>query len=182
MKRFKAGHRILLFCLLAACIPVFAERRIHAGFGAGFGLPKIPLSRYRSPISITAGLLGNYRISNRVAVQSDGGLLTTFSLGTVDRTASPLRYNQWWISLACLYRLRGAMRNESFVTAGTGLYHLSQQFDNDEDILYTAGMNLGIINWHNNRRGSSYLDVRWHLLFQPSPNPQVLTIMFGFML
>lgn len=182
MKRFQTVQLTVVLCLLITCMPVFAEKRIHSGCGAGFGLPKIPLSRYRSPVSITAGLFINYRILNRLAVQTDGGILTTFSLGTVDQTDSPLRYDQWWTSLSCLYRLRGAVRNESFVAAGGGLYHLSQQFDNDEDALYTAGMNLGIVNWHRTGWGRSYLDVRWHLLFQPSPNPQVLTLTFGIML
>ena len=152
------------------------------GMTAGFGLPKIPISRFRSPISIVGTGFLNYRPVQKVFLQVTGGALYTFSLGTMDSREGELKFNLIWGSLDAAYHLRGAIRNESFFLMGVGRYHLSQKFDEKETALNTIGINLGLVNWMHRGRFSAVIDIRWHLLFKPSPNPQVATLTLGIIL
>jgi len=184
-RKFQVGLFLLCFCILAdqkiSGSPLI-RGRAHAGLSVGFGLPKIPISPFRSPISVLGGGSLNFRLSRKIALQCDGFGLYTFDLGTGSSQGGKLRFNLTWISLDVLYHLRGLIRSESFVLAGLGGYHLSQQFDEDETILDTMGFNLGLVHWTHWRRWSGVFEVRWHLLFQPSDSPQVLTVTFGLLL
>ena len=182
MKKYRDISILILILFFVVYNFTFAERRIRVGPCVGFGLPKIPISHFRNPISLVGGAAFNCRITNRLVLQLDGEGLTTFSLGTIDQSEGKLRYNQVWSSFDLLYRIKGSIRNESFILIGSGFYHLSQQFDNKEDDINTSGVNLGLVTWMHRGRITRFVDFRWHLLFEPNPNPQVLAVTFGIML
>ena len=181
-------NRILKFTLCfflvsILCSPLFAQepllKRLHGGVSAGLGLPKIPFSHFRTPVSLVGSGMLNYRLGRKIVVQVEGGGLTTINLGTAGREQGELKFNFLWSSFDLLWRARGRIRNESFFAGGIGYYQLAQQFDDDKDNLNTMGINLGLISWTLRNRWTSLFDVRWHLLFEPSNNPQVLTLSFG---
>lgn len=157
-------------------------QRVHAGIAAGFGLPSNFYSRFRSPISVLGGGLLNYRVANAYVLQVDGYGLYTFNLGTIDGRGGELRFNLLWTSLDLLRSMKRAAKGESFVAGGVGAYHLSQQFDANETIVNTAGFQLGLVDWRQHARWRSVVEIRWHLLFRPTSNPQVLTVTFGVLL
>ena len=174
----------LVFCFVATergFSGVVAERRVHVGLSAGIGLPKVPFSQFRAPVSVLGGGAINVRLLRRWVLQLDGYGLTTFSLGRVDEREGELRFNLAWASFDILTHLRGVVNGESFLMAGLGRYHLSQQFNADETVTNTMGINLGLVDWKYRRGWNSSLEIRWHLLFHPSSNPQVLTVTFGVM-
>ena len=176
-------------CLLLCCFltiqgysQIPQSQRFHTGLSIGFGLPKMPFSHFRMPVSILGGGALNYRLSNKWCVQADGYGLYTFSLGTVTGREGKLRFNLAWVSLDLLRHFRGALQNENFILVGFGYYYLSQQFDDDEDILNTTGFSLGMVDWRHWKRWSMFTEIRWHLLFHPSPKPQVFTVTLGILL
>lgn len=156
-------------------------QKTYLGVSIGFGLPKIPISRFRTPISVLGGGFLNYRLGTNMALQLNGYGLYTFSLGTVNAQSGELRFNLLWASMDLQRRLRGVIDEGSFLMAGVGGYRLSQQYDNDEDILNTMGLSIGLSQWKRLRRVTSIFEIRWHLLFHPSPKPQVVTVNFGIM-
>jgi hypothetical protein len=161
---------------------VMSEQRFHAGLTAGIGLPKVPLSLFRTPVSVLGTGFVNYRIIKKVVLQVDGNGLTTMDLGTVNNRKAELKFDMLWASLNMMIHLSGIYKRESLLLFGMGKYHLSQRYDNDSDDLNTLGINIGFSNWRKNRRWTSVFEIKWHLLFQPSPNPQVFTFVFGIML
>ncbi|MBN2340883.1 MAG: hypothetical protein JXR45_05305 [Deltaproteobacteria bacterium] len=156
--------------------------RIHAGFAGGIGLPKIPISHFRNPISFLAGGMVNVPVTSKIGFQVDGYALTTVSLGTVNKSDGKLSFNLVWGSANLAYQIRGYMGSHSAVLAGLGLYHLKQQFDNRKDTLDTLGLNIGLSQWMKMRKIGGFFEVRWHLLFKPSDSPQVLTLTYGLFL
>ena len=184
-RNLRIGICFLFFCILAhqeISGSVLMKRRVRASFSAGLGLPKIPISHFRNPVSVLGGGSLNFRLSRKMALQFGGYGLYTFDLGTRSSHEGKLRFDLAWVSLDVLYHLSGVIRSESFVLAGLGDYHLSQQFYEDETVLNTMGLNVGLAYWKHWRRWSSVFEVRWHLLFRPSDNPQVLTLTFGMLL
>ena len=157
------------------------QRRVHIGFAAGFGLPKIPFSQFRTPISVLGGGSINFRLSDRIAMQLGGYGLHTFSLGKINTQQGELRFNLLWGSFDMMYRWRGSMSGETFVLVGVGGYKVSKQFGFDEYNLNTMGLTLGIAQWTHKRSWSSAIEFKWHLLFKPS-DTQILTVTFVFML
>jgi len=183
MKKISA----IVFLVVIICVTwiteknaVFAQRRpIHLGLSVGFGLPKIPFSIYRSPVSILGSTSLNVRLHRKFGIQLNGGALHTFSIGTLDSRKSELRFNLQWGSIDLFYHLRGYFRNESFIFAGMGAYHESRLIEDNEQILNTAGLNLGLVNWTHMRGWTAVFEVRWHLLFKPDDMPQVISLSFG---
>jgi len=157
-------------------------RNWNGGVSVGIGLPKMPLSQFRNPVSILGGGFVNYRVMPSILFQLEGYGLHTFSFGTVDNSDGKLRYNLVWTSLAVMKRLRRPGRNETFLAVGFGRYRLLQQFNAKKDNISTAGISIGLVNWSLLRRVRMVTDFRWHLLFRPDPDPQVLMINFGFLL
>ena len=184
-RRFLRGMGVLVFCFLIVQDVSHASvvsRRVHGGLSVGMGLPKIPLSRFRSPVSVTGGVSLSFRLMRRIGIQTGGYGLYTFNLGTRDGQDGELRFNLAWFSVDVLGHLGGVVKSESFVLVGLGGYHLSRQIEADETIQDTMGLNLGLAHWQHWLRWSSVLEVRWHLLFRPGDNPQVLTLTFGVLL
>lgn len=157
-------------------------RNMHFGIYAGLGLPRVPFSIYIPPISLAGGGMVNVRIAKRFMLQMDGFGLHTISLGTVTDQKKELRFNVYGMSLNALYPVKRGFASETFITIGIDRSHISQLFDDEEDVLTTTGLNLGLVYWRHHSRWNSLLQLRWHLYFQPSPNPQMLLITFGILL
>lgn len=175
---------ILMFSSVGYTQDRLSQKPVRFGMAAGFGLPRVPLSPFRSPVSILGGGLINLGLMPRVRTQINAYGLYTFNLGRIDAQEGKLRFNLAWISGELMYRLLGRYRGESFISAGMGFYDLSQQFGLAEDHIQTAGLCLGIAQWMG--RGSkikSLVEVKWHLLFKPKDGlPQILTVTLGIFL
>jgi hypothetical protein len=157
-------------------------RKMHFGLYAGLGLPRVPFSIYLPPISLAGGGMANIRIAKRFILQVDGFGLHTINLGTVTDQKKDLRFNLYGGSFNILYPVKRGFSSETFVSIGMDRCHISQLFDDKEENLTSTGLNLGLVLWKHYRRWSSLLEIRWHLFFHPSPNPQVLLITFGILL
>jgi len=154
----------------------------HVSFSGGLGLPKIPFAQFRAPVSVVGGASVNLRFVRKMALQINGFGLRTFNFGTINNRDDRLRFDLAWASVDLLRHISGVISSESFIVFGLGRYHLSQQYEDDQDILSTTGLNIGWINWVYHNRWNSVLEIRWHLLFNPSTHPQVATITFGLLL
>jgi len=152
----------------------------NPGINIGIGLPKIPISHYRTPVSVCGGIVTYVGIASRFAFNVSGNALYTLNLGSVLEGKSTLKFNMIWANVCLDYTLKASMHSESHVSSGIGYYNLFQQFDDDKDTVNTAGFTVGIITNRIGRKTISQFEVRWHLLFEPEPNPQVLTVKFGF--
>ena len=175
----------LIFCFLLHTqgkAQASQSRRFHAIVTAGFGLPKIPYSHFRTPVSILGGGALNCRMFGRLYVQANAAALYTFNLGTATGNEGDLKFNLQWTSADLLYHVRGVIRTNNLILAGVGRYRLSQRFENEEDDINTTGLCLGLVNWRHWARWSMVTEVRWHLLFEPGSNPQVLTVTLGILL
>lgn len=181
--------RVLLLLLLTVSVTpgltqtIRRERTLSASLTFGMGLPKIPFSEFRTPISVLGGASIHVRLVERLMAQLSGYGLYSFSLGTVNiEGTGDLKFNLLYTDADMLYRILSRGMSESFVAGGIGIYNLNQQFNLDVDKLTTLGMNIGIVQWSTTRRMKYTFEVKWHLLFKPSPTPQVLTLTFGFLL
>lgn len=154
----------------------------NAGLAAGIGLPKIPLTHFRMPVSLTGKGFLDWQWHSRFGSHMDIGALTTFSLGTTDGRNGKLRFDLIWTTLNLTYRLRGDFRNTSHLVMGGGMYFLSQKFDDDTDSRKTPGLDIGLTNLRQGRGIAMYWGLRWHLLFNPDPKPQVAILTFGLLL
>ncbi len=154
----------------------------HASFSAGLGLPKIPFAQFRAPVSVLGGASVNFRLVRKIALQIDGYSLHTFNLGTINNRNDELRFDLAWASVDLLRHIGGVISSESFIILGLGRYHLSRQYEDDQDMLSTTGLNIGFTHWIYQLNMNSILEIRWHLLFNPSDHPQVVSITFGLLL
>ena len=173
--------RFLIITLLLATVIEGKPRPVLFGVSGGIGLPKIPISQYRSPISVLGGGMGHLSIYKKLGVQIDANALTTFSLGSVNNAPGDLRFDVLWGDLALTYRLRGMLHSQSNLIVGTGHYTVIQEFNQGREEIQTQGVNLGISNWMAGRRLRSYFEVRWHLMFTSGEDPQVLTLTYGIL-
>jgi hypothetical protein len=158
------------------------SKTFRFGISAGLGLPKIPIAQFRAPVSVLGGGMVNLRFMQKMALQINGYGLHTFSLGTINNRNDKLRFDVAWISADLQRHIGGIITNETFISLGLGQYMLSRQYENDVDDLNTIGLNVGWISWSYHGRWSSSLELRWHLLFNPSDKPQIVTITFGLLL
>ncbi len=181
MNREKFGVLFLCLVMASTLSAAIGEKPLDSGVQFGFGMPKTPY-RYRMPFSVTCGLLLNYHLSEKIKFQADANTLTTFNLGTVDGNDSDLKFNLNWIGFSGMYKVRGKFSAGSYISLGMGYYQLNQQFDNNTDKLNTYGISLGISNGNALRKIKTVMDIKWHLLFEPGPQPQLLTITIGFLL
>ncbi len=157
-------------------------QRFHATLSGGFGLPKINYSDFRTPVSLLGGAGINLRVLNKWSLQADAYALTTYSLGTGSGRDLDIKFNLMWGSFAILRHLRGVYEHENFVLVSVGRYHISQTIAEREDDLNSMGISLGMVDWRHWERWSMVTEIRWHMLFEPTPKPQVLTITVGILL
>ncbi|HHS12342.1 MAG TPA: porin family protein [bacterium] len=179
----KTGMMILYLCLLTSgsLAGEVRTRRFHAGLSAGFGLPRIPWGTFHTPLSVTTDAFVSMRIGDGWALGVDAGGLHTFNINAVTANKDKLRFNLIWVSSNALFRINRSLLVESFILAGAGVYRLDQALNEEGDTLNTPGINLGIVGWRYYRRWGTVLEIRWHFLFRPSSNPQVLTVSAGFL-
>jgi len=158
------------------------DRTLHTNLSLGIAYPQIPLSQFRPPIGITGSAGMQWRLHNKWALHSAVNGLKTFSFGTVTGAKATLKFDVIWISLNMQYVVSNNFESVNFFAFGTGWYRLNRQLDRDIDENSTPGLSLGFVNNTVHRKHSSILELRWHLLFQPDDNPQVLTITYGILL
>lgn len=158
------------------------NNNITVGINIGIGLPKIPISHYRTPFSICGGIFTYFGITPRFALQVSGNGLYTFNLGSVLKDKSTLKFNLIWSDVCLDYKMKFSMNTETYLSSGIGFYKLFQQFDDDKDKVKTTGFTVGIITNSLHRKNIIQFEIRWHLLFKPEPKPQVLTVKIGFLL
>ena len=185
MKRLLLVNVMILICLMAnnkVKAGISQLRNVHAGFTGGIGFPNTQISNFRYPISVLGGCFVNFRLLRNYVVQFDGYGLYTFNLGTIDNQGGKLRFNMGWASVDLMRRLRMTADTESFITIGIGGYHLYQAQNEDEKSTTTVGMSLAMMGWSYKAQTSTVFELRWHILFNPDPKPQVLTLTFGLML
>ena len=159
-----------------------SNRKLHMSVGGGIGLPKIPFSQYRTPISFLLNASLPVKVMPSFWLQGTGGVLSTISLGSINSSDRDMRFNLAWAGFEGMYRIRYSFEGDAFITAGLGEYHLSQLFDEKEDILNTLGFSLALVNWNYGLKYKTVFSLRWHILFEPDDNPQVATVTMGFLL
>lgn len=152
------------------------------GFNFGIGIPKIPISHYRTPIAICGGIVTYFGITSRFAFQVSANGLYTFNLGSVIQGNNKLKFNLFWGDICFDYKLKFSLNTDSYISPGIGYYNLFQQFDDAKDDLTTFGLTVGLLTNNYGRKNITQFEIRWHLLFHPESKPQVLTIKFGFLL
>lgn len=182
-KTFLTG---IVITILFISMTVFAQRpqeekNVRFGISAGLGLPKIPFGQFRTPISVIGEGSLTFRFVHRWGIRLGGGALQTFSIGRINDQAGELKYNLILGTAGLMYRLGGPFGGESFITGGPGFYRLIQQFGGDEETYETMGLSIGLVQWNYRRTWSNSFELKWHFLFEPSDNPQVLTITFGIL-
>jgi hypothetical protein len=178
MKRI---HLFFIISALGVNSLTGAFRSVSLGVSAGIGFPKIPYSQFNTPVSVLGNGMVHFSFLGKWGIQADGNALTTFSLGKVNQAQGDLQFDVYWGSLALTYKMTGFMRNRSALIAGVGKYYLTQQISRGTEKIQTAGMNLGLSNWMIGPKWRGYFEVRWHLLFKPSENPQILTLTYGWL-
>ncbi|MCD6115500.1 hypothetical protein J7K93_00655 [bacterium] len=173
--------KILIFFILFSAHSIFAW--INPSVHVGIGLPKIPVNRIsrRTPFSFTAGAELTIPILRRniIQVHSDG--LYTIDLGSaISGTNKDFKFNLLWAGIDFGYSVRNNPINRSSVMAGISRYYLSQVWEDSRDNLSTFGMCLGLSYLNKGIKHNTVFEIRWHLLFNPNPMPQVLTVVFGY--
>ena len=160
----------------------YSPKRVHAALSAGLGIPKIPFSNFRTPVSILGGASVNLRLMRRIAVQLKGNGLYTFSLGTGNGQDGEFRFNLLYGTLDLMYRVRGNIRQEFFVSAGLGQYSLDMQVNDNIADQTTSGFTIALTSWTFRKKLGTEFELRWHVLFEPGSDIQILTLMFGLIL
>ncbi|HDQ44982.1 MAG TPA: hypothetical protein ENN17_05705 [bacterium] len=182
MRRLPIASGILFFIIFSTSLLAGQAGRPHFGFSAGLGLPKIPLSQFRTPVSFLASGMVYMPVYARMGIQMDGNALTTVSMGTVNRAEDDFKFDLIWASASLTYRMRGLMESRAALMAGFGVYRIDRRIDRRNDRLDTSGFTLGMSQWMKPGGRGGYFEIRWHLLFKPEDNPQVLTLTYGFLL
>jgi hypothetical protein len=180
IKKISILSAILLSTQAGAFQPT--EHSVRPSLAFGIGYPKIPLSQFRPPISVVSNAGIHWSPLNKWALEISGYGLKTYSLGTINGQDAALKFNAWWVGADVQYQLRGGFNSNNYVCMGLGRYHLNRVLDESKDNLTTSGFCLGYITHFSHIKHSSVLEVRWHLLFEPDDQPQVLTMTFGVLL
>ena len=176
------GLTFSMICFERGIAQIQDYKDFHASLSVGFGLPKVPFSHFRTPFSVLGGGAVNLRIIGRWHIQANGYGLHTFNLGTASGGDGELKFDVVWGSLDIFRQLRGVYRHSNFLLAGAGRYHLIQRFNDSRDDVNTMGICLGLVDWRHFKRWSMVTEIRWHLLFEPDPKPQILTVTLGILL
>jgi len=160
----------------------YISGQIRPSIYAGIGLPKIPVNQIsgRSPFSFTGGAEITIPIFRKNIIQIHGNGLYSIDLGSAIDAHKDFKFNLLWAGIDFGYSVRNNPMNRSSVIAGISRYALSQIWEDDKDDLSTFGMSFGLSNLKMGIKHSTIFEIRWHLLFNPNPMPQVLTIIFGY--
>jgi hypothetical protein len=184
MKRLFIRKSAMKLAIALSILPVLAvfPGDFHVGLSGGVGLPKVPYSGYRLPVSVLAGAFAQQPLTGKWMLRGEACGLTTIHFGTWNGSDLPLRFNLLWASADGCFRMSGFITSATWLEAGIGWYKLDQRFGDNTAKLGTAGFNVGILTQQTGFLNRTVFDIRWHLLFNPSPNPQVFTITLGFLL
>lgn len=182
MVRILTGLFIILMTASGGKAAFNTERPVYFTIGAGIGYPQIRLSQFRTPIAVTATTGAQWRLTNKWALSGSVNALRTFSLGTITGEKATLKFNTIWGSLNLEYRISGNYRSASFLSVGSGYYHLDRQIDREIDRLKTPGFSLGLVTHTALINRATSLRMTWHLLFRPDDQPQILTLTLGILL
>jgi len=182
MIKVMAGVILSLFLLGDTQAQTPGRQLFHAGFQGGIALPKVSYALYRPPIGITGGVYAMMRPHKKWGLQFSVNALHTFSLGTAAQVDQDLEFNTLWAAVEACVHLQGFWTKENFLVIGVGSYKHHQILDNKENDLTTQGLSLGLMNWQRKKRFSTRISFRWHLLFEPSEKPQILTVTLGLMI
>ena len=178
--------RLTLYMILLTALQLkafrTADHSVQSSFAVGIGYPKISLSQFRPPISVVGNAGLHWSPMNKWALETTLYGLKTYSLGTVTGQKATLKFDVWWIGIDAQYQLRGGFDNSNYFCAGLGSYHLNRTLAYEVDRLTTPGLCLGFITHFSHMKRKSALEVRWHLLFKPDDQPQILTLTFGILL
>jgi hypothetical protein len=183
MKQISCRWISLVLGTILAAMPVMAQpsNDFRIGISAGIGFPKISYSSYRFPISVLAGFHAQQALGRQWMLRGEASGLTTIHFGTWSGKDSPLKFNLLWTSINGCYHLSGTIGSSSWFTAGIGAYKLDQLFGVKAAKLRTSGLNIGVLTQQSGMMNRMIFDIRWHLLFHPSPNPQVFTFTIGYL-
>jgi hypothetical protein len=182
MTRILTGLSIMIMAASCGHAAYTADRPVHITPGWGIGYPQIPLSQFRPPIAVTGTLGIQWRIMNKWAISGSANALRTFSLGTITGEKARLKFDMIWGSLNLEYVISGDFHRESFLCAGSGLYQLHRQIDQETDQLKTPGISLAFVSHTVLIKYATAFRVTWHLLFRPNDRPQILTLTLGILL
>jgi len=154
---------------------------IKFGFQIGVGLPKVPFAIYHPPVGISASINLNLKLNKKFVFQVNANGLHAFNLGTVTSKKSSFNFDLLWFGTDIMFNMRQSLFSRQFIVVGAGRYKLNQLIDTSSDNLITSGINLGFIQWSHHEQWTTTIDMRWHLLFEPSPKAQVLIITIGML-
>jgi hypothetical protein len=184
MKRKTDSIRIGIVGMVLTALPILAQMNdgFRIGISGGIGFPKISYTNYRLPVSVLTGIHGQQPLGEKWMLRAETFGLTTIHFGTWNGSHLPLKFNLLWASLNGCFRMTGYFGSSSWLTAGIGGYSLDQRFGEKTARLRTSGINIGLSTRQSGMTNRMLIDIRWHLLFRPSPNPQVFTITLGFLL
>lgn len=90
-------------------------------------------------------------------------------------TGGDPRFDFTALSLDVMKSIGGGWTRDSFVLAGVGRYRVWQNPGTET----CTGIQLGLVNGSRIREVKTFFEVRWHLLFHPGSDPQVLTLTMG---
>lgn len=155
---------------------------VQPGISAGFGLPQMPPSQYRFPVSVFGKADLHLRLHEKFFIKTDAAAMTSFHLGAINNQKGSFRFDLRYYTAALAGRWRSSGRSTGYVYLGMGKYHLNQEINDSKYNQVTSGLNLGLEYIRMRESLSTTFELGWHLLFHPSPNPQVLTIGFGLLL
>jgi hypothetical protein len=148
----------------------------------GFGLPQIPTSRYRGALSILGNGSVRIRLHPRWMLKTEASALTSFSLGTTHDGQGRFQYDTQSATVSPMWAWKRSDRTPSYFYGGWGRYHFIQQIDAQRVDISTSGIRLGAEFHRTHRWCTTFTDLSWHMLFEPSENPQILTVSFGIIL
>jgi hypothetical protein len=184
MKRNSDSVRTLIVGLVLVATPILAQGNdgFRIGISGGIGFPKVSYANYRLPVSVLAGIHGQQPMGEKWMLRVETFGLTTINFGTWNGRNLPLKFNLFWASLNGCLRMSGYLGSAAWLTAGIGGYSLDQRFGEKTARVQTPGFNVGVSTQQSGMANRMLVDIRWHLLFRPSPNPQVFTITLGILL
>ncbi|MBN2103727.1 hypothetical protein JW835_06780 [bacterium] len=158
------------------------NKTIQANLSLGLAYPQIPLSQFRPPIGITGTIGLGWRFHDKWAFCGNGNALKTFSLGTITGKNATLKFDAFWFAGNVQYTLTNDFHKKNILSLGMGGYKLNRQLDDDIDNVKTPGIGLGFINHTHHEKFRGIFEIKWHLLFKPEDNPQILTVTYGILI
>lgn len=157
------------------------NKKIYGGFTAGIGIPKLPTSNFRTPVSVYTGINAQSWLKGKIGVRASASALYTFSLGTSTKESGTLKFSLLYGNLDLMYRISQTRISESAFVAGLGRYSVNQQIHENKSDWATSGFSMGIVSWRQHRKLRSQFELRWHLLFEPESEIQFLTLGYGIL-